>query len=94
MKDSKGRTPIWRAAYVGSEQAVSLLLQSGAVDIELKNNEGQSPLWQPACYCRSAVIELLLESEASLHSRDNDGKMLLAAAAEDDFLGKKHGTDG
>jgi ankyrin repeat protein len=57
MRDcrTKGETPLHRAAAFGDEEAIQLLLDSGAV-IDAKDRNGDSPLSWASWYLRPASI--------------------------------------
>jgi Ankyrin repeats (3 copies)/Ankyrin repeats (many copies) len=82
VKDSWGRTPLWRAAENGHEVVVKLLLEKGA-ELESKDSEyGRTPLSRAAENGDEAVVKLLLEKGAELESKDKYGQTPLSWAAE------------
>lgn len=65
---------IWLLLGKGHEAVVELLLESGKVDLNLKDGFGRSPLLWAAEKGHKAVIKLLLETgKVNLDSRDGFG---------------------
>jgi len=53
--------PLWWAARNGYKAVTKLLLDSGKVNINLKDSGGRTPLWWAAKSGYKAVVKLLLD---------------------------------
>lgn len=78
---STGDRPLHRAAYGGSAEAASLLIQHGA-DVNARNERGWAPLHTAALSGHEGVIRVLLAAGADVNARDNEGVVPLHMAAE------------
>ncbi|GMH95335.1 hypothetical protein TrVE_jg9088 [Triparma verrucosa] len=69
--DSHDFTPIYHAANMGNEVAVSELLKQEGVDVNLKDKGGMTP-FHVACYSRNSgvgIVEMLLEKDEGLKDK-------------------------
>jgi ankyrin repeat protein len=62
-QNQAGRTPLYRASYMGALEVVCLLLEHGA-DAGVKSNDGETALQEAARYRHDKVVELLREHGA------------------------------
>jgi hypothetical protein len=77
-KDSRGATPLHKAASQGNVHIAQLLIKHGA-DVNARNEHGASPLH----YSKNGeVAELLIKHNADVEARDSDGWTPLHFAAE------------
>ena len=76
--DAKGLS--W-AAENGHEAIVKLLLETGKVDVDLKDSGGETPLLKAAGSGHEAVVKLLLEKGAQLETKSSSGRTPLSWAA-------------
>ncbi len=82
-KDRHGNTPLIRAAALGNDRMVTLLIKAGA-HVNARNGEGQTALIAAADYSRhpgnlqmegyETIIERLLEAGADPAIRDHAGR--------------------
>lgn len=73
MRDcrTKGETPLHRAAAFGSEEAIHLLLEAGAV-IDARDANGDSPLTWASWHLRpDAILRMLCYGDFSIHPARN-----------------------
>jgi uncharacterized protein len=73
MRDcrTKGETPLHRAAAFGTERAIQLLLDAGAV-VDAKDMNGDTPLSWASWHLRpAAVLRQLCYGRFSIHPRNN-----------------------
>ncbi|KAJ5493989.1 hypothetical protein N7463_010076 [Penicillium fimorum] len=76
------QTPLSLAATKGHEIVVSLLLETGKVDVESKDSNGRTPLSLAATYGHDTVVSLLLEAgKVDIESKDSTGRTPLSWAA-------------
>ncbi|XP_069748379.1 ankyrin repeat domain-containing protein 50-like [Narcine bancroftii] len=79
-RDSRGRTPLARAALGGSLDAVKLLLARDA-ELEAEDEQGQTPLTLAARLGHAEVVQCLLAHGARLQHADRRGWTALRSAA-------------
>lgn len=82
-EDHDSNTPLICAAYNGSTDMVSFLIEHGA-NIEGKNNEGWTAIMLASMYGYDEVVKLLLDACADINQMDIDGKTALDWAEEND----------
>jgi ankyrin repeat protein len=70
MRNISNISPLWIAAANGHLTAVMLLLDTQAVNIELRSKSRQSPIFSAAADGHEAVVELLLKRGANLWFED------------------------
>jgi hypothetical protein len=73
MRDcrTKGETPLHRAAAFGTEEAVQLLLDAGAI-VDAKDMHGDSPLTWASWHLRPAsILRKLCYGQFRIHPRNN-----------------------
>lgn len=80
-RNTDGWTPLAMAARYRSPAHVELLLDAGA-DIEATNKYGMTPLYLSLAAENPATSTLLVERGASISAVTNEGKSILAYAAE------------
>jgi ankyrin repeat protein len=81
-KDSRGATPLHKAASQGNVHIAQLLIKHGA-DVNARNEHGASPLH----YSKNGeVAELLIKHGAVVDARDSDGWTPLHYVAEKGYL--------
>ena len=68
------------AVKTGIPQLVSIVLQSGAVDLETKNLAGETPLIEAITLCNQQIVELLFEAGANTDSCTDKGWTVLHVA--------------
>lgn len=76
-------TPLMAASIRGDSTTVSLLLETGLVELEKQNSEGITALAAVATVSSPtashlSVMEALLSAKASVHTRDHKGRDALA----------------
>jgi ankyrin repeat protein len=82
LKNSRGQSPLMKAAWAGNVKVVKLFLQSGAV-ISDTDNDGETPL-MVACHSGNAeVAKVLLENGAEIEAQAKNGWTALMAAAKE-----------
>ncbi len=82
LKNSRGQSPLMKAAWAGNVKVVKLFLQSGAV-ISDTDNDGETPL-MVACHSGNAeVAKLLLENGAEIEAQAKNGWTALMVAAKE-----------
>lgn len=74
-QNGEGETPIVSAAYLGSEEVVKLLLESGA-DVTVPDSKGFTPLHRASRGGHAEVVEILLENETAKSEIDLDAATL------------------
>jgi ankyrin repeat protein/serine/threonine protein kinase len=80
---SREATPLSWAAENGHEPVIRLLLESGKVDVNIKNHNSQTPLSSAAENGHGTVVRLLLESgKVDVNIEDNDSRTPLWWAAK------------
>lgn len=83
MKDMHGQTPLSHAAENGQEAVVSLLLDTGRVDINSRSKSGYTPLSYAAMNGHVGVVRLLLAvKNVDVDSEDNYNYTPLSRATE------------
>ncbi|KAK3941240.1 ankyrin repeat-containing domain protein, partial [Diplogelasinospora grovesii] len=78
-KDTQLRTPLFRAAAMGHDAVVGLLLSQGA-EVNTTDTEGWTPLLAAARYGQEAVVDLLL-SQGAAFKPARGGSTALSLAA-------------
>ena len=73
MQDWQGCTPLWNAASEGYLPIVLLLLETGLVDVRIKNRGGANALWWPCYDGNVELVRILLERGVDPEERDVDG---------------------
>jgi len=82
IRDNNGWTALMRAAYLGREKIINLLIQAGA-DLNVQDNRGLTALmW--ANNGNKEIVDLLIQSNADINIKDNDGTTALIYAAYKD----------
>jgi hypothetical protein len=83
FKFSKRRTISSYMAENGDETLLAFVLDTGKVNVDIKEKDGRTPLSWAAEKGHEAVVKLLLETgEVDVDSRDNKGQTPLSQAAE------------
>lgn len=72
-------TPLHRAAAIGNERIIRLLINAGA-NIDAQDNHGKTPLHYASLYNKNENIILLLLLGAKADIKDNEGNTLLHTA--------------
>jgi ankyrin repeat protein len=80
-QDSRGRTPIYRAAMEGRTEAMLVLLDNKA-DPNLQAFDNSTPLLEAVTYSRFPTATLLLDHGANVNLADGSGRTPLMQAAE------------
>ena len=80
-QDSRGRTPFYRAAVEGKEDAMRLLLDKSA-NPNAKATDGSTPLIEAVTYNKINAATLLLDRGADANLADANGTTALMIAAE------------
>jgi ankyrin repeat protein len=75
-----GRTPLLRAAGIGHERIVKLLLEAGA-DVNKADNNGNTPLYAAVYFGHERIVKLLLDSGADINKANKFGNTPLMEAA-------------
>jgi ankyrin repeat protein len=70
--DSSNNTPLFPAVQIGSQEAVSLLVQAGA-DINHRNLSGSSPLHEAVRFGHLEIARFLIRRGADVLEKDNLG---------------------
>jgi ankyrin repeat protein len=86
LRDSPTLRDAWlgRAASVGHEAVVKVLLEMGKANVDSKDTEsGWTPLSWAAMRGHEDVVRLLLEHKADVGVKDNGGQMALHLAAKE-----------
>jgi tetratricopeptide (TPR) repeat protein len=83
---TNGQMPLSRAAQDGQEAVVRLLLDTGKVDVDLKDERGRTPLWWAAEGGHLAVVELLLSNGADVNTQGGEYGNALQAASQGGHL--------
>jgi hypothetical protein len=79
---SREATPLSWAAENGHEAVIRLLLESGKVDVNMKDDYSRTPLWWAAKNGHEAIVGLLLRSEnVDVDIKDSDSRTPLSWAA-------------
>jgi ankyrin repeat protein len=82
IKPERSRAPLIYAAESGYQDIVRLLLETGKVEVDVKDKNGQTPLWWAAKNGHEAVVKLLLETgKVDVDVKDKDGQTPLFWAA-------------
>ncbi|KAJ5502993.1 hypothetical protein N7463_005867 [Penicillium fimorum] len=81
--DRYGRTPLHVAAAGGHLQSCLTLLDTGSVELEIKNIYGQTALSCVAACPNPELILLLLENGADINTEDNHGRGVIFYAASE-----------
>jgi ankyrin repeat protein len=72
-----------QAAKYGYKALVRLLLETGKVDVDMKDEKGWTPLWTAAEHGHTAIVQLLLKTgKVDVDMKDNWGRTPLWTAAE------------
>ena len=77
-----GRTPLGYAAKEGPLEAVRLLVEEAAVDLDPRDANGWTPLFFAASNGFLDAVKLLLSAGADPRAKDNEGKTILFYAAQ------------
>jgi ankyrin repeat protein len=82
LKNPRNVSPLWRAACCGHFAVVKLLLDTQAVDINVRSIAGRSPLFWAAAKGHEDIVRLLLERHANPNFVDKDGQTPLSMAKQ------------
>lgn len=80
-RDEYGRTLLLRAAELGHEAVVRLLIEKGAA-VNVEDDERNTPLIKAAMFGHEAVVRLLIIHDALINVKDRYGQTALSSAAE------------
>ena len=78
-KNSKGETPLHKAAGHGPVENAMILLEAQA-SVDVKDNSGETPLHKAAMSRQFEIVKALLEANASVLSRNDRGETPLREA--------------
>jgi ankyrin repeat protein len=81
-KDSKGDTPLHKAAENGCLQVVEFLIEKGA-PVNAINEEGETPIFEAAEKGYADVVRALISHGAEVNIREESGETPLHKAAEE-----------
>jgi hypothetical protein len=81
--NQEGQTPLHKAAYIGDEKLVVLLLAHGA-DVNARDTGGGTPLMDAARHGHAEAVEALLKGGTDVHMHDSEGHTALFYAQEED----------
>ncbi|KAH7153533.1 hypothetical protein EDB81DRAFT_791537 [Dactylonectria macrodidyma] len=84
MRDEYGQTPLLRAAAVGHEAIVRLLIDRGAA-VDLEDDEQRTPLIRAATSGHEAVAQILLDHGALINAKNRFGQTALFGAVNEGF---------
>ena len=70
--DDRGRTALMRAAFLGHDRCVEVLLDAGA-EINAQDEVGRSALMEACVAFKKDVIRMLIERNADVNLCDNNG---------------------
>ena len=79
-QDMRGITPLWRAAADGHANVVRILLETNAVDVNVRSLTKHTPLFWAAARGHAEVVRLLLKHGAQQNCKDKDGRSPLIIA--------------
>ena len=83
LTDSRGMTPLCRAALSRYDELVKLLLDTGQANINAKDNSGRTPFSYAANYGHEAVVKLLLKTgQVHIDAKDDWGRTPFSHAAQ------------
>ncbi|OCK80556.1 structural determinants For improved thermal stability of designed ankyrin repeat protein with A redesigned C capping module [Lepidopterella palustris CBS 459.81] len=83
--DERRQTPLHGAAWVGNDEAVSILHKAGA-DIDWADELGRTPLMKAAYCCRERAVETLLDCGAEVNAQDEVGLTALHLALRTGYI--------
>ena len=73
MRDWNGCTPLWYATSEGYLSIVLQLLETGLVDVHVRNQGGANALWWPCRDGNVAMVRMLLKKGVDPEEKDVDG---------------------
>lgn len=74
VKNRGGWSPLMYASYVGHETVVTLLLDDGKVDVDVRTDKLSATALMLAASCgNEGVVYFLLQSGADIHATDKNG---------------------
>ncbi len=80
FQSQKGETALMRAAELGKEGVVDMLVQYGA-SVDIADNLGRTALIYAAKYGHSGVVQILVENKANLNHQTKDKRAAIHYAA-------------
>lgn len=82
IKDRRKQLPIHRAAAIGSDVIILILLEKGKSPINATDLDGATALHHAMAEGHGETAMFLLRREAESHKRDSDGRLAIDVAAD------------